>query len=143
MNNVLCADPDSEVSAMCHKNHVDRASLYEQEIPNAEYVPVQEEAKCGPVIHIVGKPEQEIAPKAFPSVTTPACELIRNDSDGFKVPSIKMVSRILGALARGGAGMMFLCGVADGLIDTTYGLMLTIICIGWGLLHLLQGVAHG
>ena len=132
MNNTMIADPDLEVSAMCHRNHVDRAPLYEQGVMDAEYEPVA--AKSGPVIHIVGGSEQEIP-------TSPAAP--RNDKGELKVPSIRQVKRILGALARGGAGLMFLCGVADGLIDTTYGLMLTICCIGWGLLHLLQGVAHG
>ena len=135
MNNVVYADPDDQLSAMCHRNHVDRAYLYEQEIPDAEYEPVQEEAKSGPVIHIF-----EGSTKETP---TQKNKLVRNDSDGVEVPSIRQVKRILGALARGGAGVMFLCGVADGLIDTTYGLMLTIICIGWGLLHLLGVVAHG
>lgn len=135
MNNVVYADPDDQLSAMCHRNHVDRAYLYEQKIPDAEYEPVQEEAKSGPVIHIFEGSTEE--------TPTQKCELVRNDSDGVEVPSIRQVKRILGALARGGAGVMFLCGVADGLIDTTYGLMLTIICIGWGLLHLLGVVAHG
>lgn len=127
-SNVMCADPDAEVSAMCHRNHVDRAYLYEQEeIPDAEYEPVPVQAKSGPAIHIVGGSEQEAV----------------NDREELKVPTIRQVKRVLGAMGRWGAGLMFLCGVADGLIDTTYGLMLTIVCIGWGLLHLLQGVAHG
>lgn len=134
-SNVIYADPDAEVSAMCHRNYVDRAYLYEQEtVPDAEYEPVPMQAKSGPVIHIVGGSEQEIP-------TSPSAP--RNDSNGLKVPTIRQVKRVLGAMGRWGAGLMFLCGVADGLIDTTYGLMLTIVCIGWGLLHLLQGVAHG
>ena len=146
MSEVIYADPDSEVSAMCHRNHVERAYLYEQEIPDAQYEPVQQKAKSGPVICIYGKDgkeTQEIAPQAFPTVTTPACELVRNDSKEWRAPTIETVKRVLGALVRWGAGAVFLCGVADGLIDTTYGLMLTIVCIGWGLLHLLKVVAHG
>ena len=127
MSEVIYADPDLEVSAMCHRNHVDRAWLYEQGIPDAQYEPARQEAKSGPVIHIFEGTKKE-APKA---------------GDNLKVPSIETVKRILGALARWGAGAVFLCGVADGLIDTTYGLMLTIVCIGWGLLHLLKVVAHG
>lgn len=88
-------------------------------------------------------PGIRIAPQAFPSVTTPDCELVRNDTETVRVPTIRQVKRVLGAMGRWGAGVVFLCGVADGLIDTTYGLMLTIVCIVWGLLHLLQGVAHG
>ena len=137
MNQAICIDPDEQLNDMCHKNHVERAYLYEepaavpdaeyQPVPNAQYQPVQEEAKSGPVIHVYEENMNE--PEA--------------ENKKPKVPTIRTVSRILGALARGGMGVMFLCGVADGLIDTTYGLMLTIICIGWGLLHLLQGVAHG
>ena len=123
MNNTMIADPDLEVSAMCHKNHVDRAPLYEQGVMDAEYEPVA--AKSGPVIRIFDR-QQEI-----------------QTADAPKAPSIGKVRRILGALARGGVGLEFLCGVADGLIDTTYGLILTICCIGWGLLHLLEGAAHG
>lgn len=134
MSEVICVDPDMEVSAMCHRNHMDRAHLYEQAVPDAEWEPVQEKAKCGPVIHIVGGSEQEIS-------TPPAAP--RNDKGELKAPTIRQVKRILGALARWGVGAMFICGVADGLIDTTYGLMLTIICIVWGLLHLLGVVAHG
>jgi len=145
MSKVMYTDPDDQLSAMCHRNHVDRAYLYEQAevVPDAEYEPVQAEAKSGPVIHIFEGSKKEIAPQAFPSVTTPACELVCNDDKGLKVTTIQKVKRVLGALGRGGAGVLFLCGVADGLIDTTYGLMLTIICIGWGLLHLLGVVAHG
>ena len=138
-SNVIYADPDAEVSAMCHRNHVDRAYLYEQEeIPDAEYEPVPMQAKSGPVIHIVGEKDT-----SGERIATPACELVRNDKEELKVPTIRQVKRVLGAMGRWGAGLMFLCGVADGLIDTTYGLMLIIVCIGWGLLHLLQGVAHG
>ena len=150
MNNVVYADPDDQLSAMCHRNHVDRAYLYEQEIPDAEYEPVQEEAKNGPVIHIFEGSTKEtptqknkLVRNDSDGVEVPSIRQVKRDSDGVKVPSIRQVKRILGALARGGAGVMFLCGVADGLIDTTYGLMLTIICIGWGLLHLLGVVAHG
>lgn len=127
MSNILYADPDAEVSAMCHKNHVDRAFIYEQEIPDTEYEPVQAEAKSGPVIRIFERKMQ----------------VNKDRTLGTTGPSRRIVGKILGALARGGVGLAFLCGVADGLIDTTYGLMLTICCIGWGLLHLLQGVAHG
>lgn len=134
MSEIIYADPDLEVSAMCHKNHVDRAHLYEQVVPNADWEPVQEKAKSGPVIHIVGGSEQENSTPSAPS---------RNDKSELKVPTIRQVKRVLGALARWGVGAMFICGVADGLIDTTYGLMLTIVCIGWGLLHLLKVVAHG
>lgn len=123
MSKVICTDPDEQVSAMCHRNHVERAYLYEESIPDAAFEPVYEKPKSGPVIHI------------FKSGT---CAKGRR-----KIPTIKLVRRILGALARAGAGIVFLCGVADGLIDTTYGAMLTIICIGWGLLHLLKVVAHG
>lgn len=123
MNNTMIADPDLEVSAMCHRNHVDRAPLYERGVMDAEYEPVA--AKSGPVIHIFDR-QQEI-----------------QTADEPKAPSIGKVRKILGALARGGVGLVFLCGMADGLINTTYGLMLTICCIGWGLLHLLQWVAHG
>lgn len=126
MSNNMYADPDAEVSAMCHKNHVDRASLYEQGIPDADYEPVQAEAKSGPVIHIFNSRQES-----------------QDEGEESKAPSIGKIRCILGALARCGAGLLFLCGVADGLIDTTYGLMLTIVGIGWGLLHLLQGVAHG
>lgn len=134
MSEIICADPDMEVSAMCHKNHVDRAHLYEQPVPVAEWEPVKEKAKCGPVIHVVGGSEKETSAPPAPS---------RNDKGELKVPTIRQVKRILGALARWSVGAMFICGVADGLIDTTYGLMLTIVCIGWGLLHLLKVVAHG
>ena len=124
--NTMYADPDAQVSAMCHRNHMDRAYLYEQgEILDAEYEPVQ--AKSGPVIHIVGGSEQEAV----------------NDREELKVPTIRQVKRVLGAMGRWGAGLMFLCGVAAGLIDTTYGLMLTIVCTAWGLIHLLGVVAHG
>lgn len=131
-------DPDAEVSAMCHKNHVERAYLYEQDVPDAPWEPVQEKAKSGPVIHIVG------ASQSVPGDCHVALQgnAPRNDRKN-AVPSIHQVKRVLGAMARVGTGVVFLCGVADGLIDTTYGLMLTIVCIGWGLLHLLQGVAHG
>ena len=127
MSEVIYADPDSEVSAMCHRNHVERAYLYEQGVPDAQYEPAEQKAKSGPVIHIFEGTEKKV-PEA---------------GEDQKTPSIETVKRVLGALARWGAGAMFLCGVADGLIDTTYGLMLTIVCIGWGLLHLLGVVAHG
>lgn len=136
MSEVIIADPDEQVSAMCHRNHVDRAYLYEQSenIPDAKREPVHEQPKCGPVIHIVEEPEMEIPmPHSEP----------RNDKGKKKIPTIWQVKRVLGAMGRWGAGILFLCGVADGLIDTTYGLMLTIICAVWGLLHLIQGVAHG
>lgn len=139
MSEVVFADPDLEVSAMCHRNHVDRAWLYEQEVPDAQYEPVQQKAKSGPVIHILGE-EKENAPGDGSVVPDGSS---RNDSKEWRAPSIETVKRVLGALARWGAGAMFLCGVADGLIDTTYGLTLTIICIGWGLIHLLKVVAHG
>ncbi len=124
MNQVLHMDPDAEVSAMCHRNHVERAWIHEQEVQDAEWECLPKKAKSGPVIRIFDKKAQVTEPEK-------------------KLPPIRLVSRILGALARMGAGLMFLCGVADGLIDTTYGLLLTIICIGWGLLHLLGVVAHG
>lgn len=137
MHKQIHEDPDDQVSAMCHRNHVERAYLYEQEeaVPDAEYEQVQAEAKSGPVIHIFGGSEQETSVRD--------CELVRNDTETVRMPTIRQVKRVLGAMGRWGAGLVFLCGVADGLIDTTYGLMLTIVCIGWGLLHLLQGVAHG
>lgn len=127
MSEVVYADPDLEVSAMCNRNHVDRAWLYEQGIPDTQYEPARQEAKSGPVIHIFEGTEKEVP----------------EERKILKAPSIETVKRILGALARVGAGAVFLCGVADGLIDTTYGLTLTIVCIGWGLLHLLKVVAHG
>lgn len=130
--NCMTEDPDLQVSAMCHRNHMERAYLYEQEAMDADWVPAEEAAKCGPVIHILGAAD-----------TSGGSEPGGNDREAVKVPTIRQVERVLGAMARVGAGVVFLCGVADGLIDTTYGLLLTIVCIGWGLLHLLQGVAHG
>ena len=126
MSNILYADPDAEVSAMCHRNHVERAWVHDQEAMDAHWEPMPKKAKSGPVIHVFEKKTQAAAPERKK-----------------RLPTIRLVSRALGALARMGAGLLFLCGVADGLIDTTYGLLLTIICTGWGLLHLLGVVAHG
>lgn len=143
MSKIIYADPDQDVSAMCHRNHVQRAWLYEQEIPDAQYEPVRQEARSGPAICIFEKVRegtQEIAPQV---IETAGYEPVCSDTTFAKVPSIRTMRRVLGALARWGAGAMFLCGVADGLIDTTYGLTLTIVCIGWGLIHLMKVVAHG
>lgn len=143
MSKIIYADPDQDVSAMCHRNHVQRAWLYEQEIPDAQYEPVQQEARSGPVICIL-KNASGGKTKALPQVIDSViCEPVCSNSALTKVASIRVVKRVLGALARWGAGAMFLCGVADGLIDTTYGLTLTIVCIGWGLIHLMKVVAHG
>lgn len=122
MNTVMYMDPDQELSGMVHRNHVARAHLHGMEIPDAAYEQIP--AKSGPVLQIFRK----------------AQEPERGEDNGL---SIRKVSGILGGLARIGAGIAFAAGIADGLIDTTYGLTLTIICIGWGLLHLLKVVAHG
>lgn len=143
MSKIIYADPDQDVSAMCHRNHVQRAWLYEQEIPDAQYEPVRQEARSGPVICILKKASNGktvVVPQVIDSVT---CEPACNDSALLRTFSIRTMKRVLGAMARWGAGAMFLCGVADGLIDTTYGMTLTIVCIGWGLIHLMKVVAHG
>lgn len=120
------ADPDVEVSAMVHRNHVNRAYLYEEQIADAAYETVREEKKRKPAICIFER-KMQVMPRFAPDT---------------KTLSIRMVSRILGVLARWGAAALFLGGVADGLIDTAYGLTLTIICIGWGLIYLMKVVAH-
>lgn len=143
MSEVIMADPDQDVSAMCHRNHVQRAWLYEQEIPDAQYEPVRQEARSGPVICILKKASNGktvVVPQVIDSVI---CEPVCNDIEQPKVPTIRIMKQVLGVLARWGAGAMLLCSVADGLIDTTYGLTLTIVCIGWGLIHLIKVVAHG
>ena len=142
MSEVIYADPDQDVSAMCHRNHVRRAWVHEQEIPDAQYEPVRQEPRSGSVICILEKTGAKTREFTTQVVEAAGWERVP-DASSLPEGLSRMLKRMPGTLARWGAGVMFLCGVADGLIDTTYGLMLTIICIGWGLIHLLKVVAHG